>query len=57
MGDDDDSHLGLYASVFAAVMVVALSLMALFALDPAPLQMAQSDTAISETWRSDEPAG
>lgn len=34
MGNDDESRLGLYAGVLAAVMVVALSVMALIALEP-----------------------
>lgn len=57
MPDKDDSQLGLYAGVLAGVMVVALSVMAFLALDPAPMQMAQADKATIEAPHLETPEG
>lgn len=51
MRDKDNSRLGLYASVVAAVMVVALSVMAFIALDAPQAEFADMGERITAQLR------
>lgn len=47
MPEHHETRWGLYAGLFAAIMVIALAVMAVVALEP-PMQMAESSFSIPE---------
>lgn len=45
MPDNKEFRLGAYSGLLAVIMVVALSVMAFMALEPAPVDLAQNSAA------------